>query len=658
MRHAWKVPSPRAVVIRRLARPLARTRFNTCMRSSARAGVASPGGLFRREYQAVPVSRATVKRVWASFDSFRPQVAVICATVLVSALLSRIPAVSLKYIINQGLVGRNYHAVAYWCSISLVAAFVSTGFGLYCNYLSIAVGQDVMRDYRDRLYTHLQKMSLRFFTDTRTGEIQSRLSNDVSGVQSVVSDTVANLVSNLANVISSLALMIVLDWRLTLLSVGVLPIIAWIGTRVGLFARKVRSTTQQQLADLNATMQETLSISGILLTKTSGRQALALERFQHENRALTDSQVKQSMVMRVFFNLIGLTFNITPVLVYWLAGYLIDHNIGNLSLGTVVSFITLQAGLFFPLQGLLNSQVDVTSSFALFDRIFEYLDLEPDVLDDPDAIALSPSEVRGAVGFEHVVFRYDEDQKRPTLSDVTFDAKPGELVALVGHSGAGKTTLTYLIPRLYDADAGRVTIDGRDVRKIKIESLSHIVGVVTQETYLVHDTLRENLRYGKPEATDEELAEAARVAAIHDHIMSLPQGYDTIVGERGYKLSGGEKQRIAIARAVLKNPRILILDEATSSLDTRSERLVQAALEPLMRGRTTFAIAHRLSTILAADRIVVMDAGKVVEQGTHSDLLAADGHYATLYRMQFSDSPDPETVDDSDDDEIASFVEA
>lgn len=342
--------------------------------------------------------------------------------------------------------------------------------------------------------------------------------------------------------------------------------------------------------------------------------------------------------MRYFFNLIGLTFSITPVLVYWLAGYLIiasgDH---HLTLGTIVAFTALQSRLFFPLTNLLNVQVEVMSALALFDRIFEYLDMEQEITDAPDAMDLPAQKVQGAVAYQDVWFRYSPDQETPTLQDITFEAPPGSLVALVGPSGAGKTTLTYLLPRLYDVDSGHVTIDGHDVRQIKLESLSRLFGVVTQETYLVHDTIAANLRYARPDAADDELIAAAKAAAIHDHIASLPEGYNTIVGERGYKLSGGEKQRIAIARAILKDPRILILDEATSSLDTQSERLIQAALQPLMAGRTTFAIAHRLSTILAADLILVMEKGQIVERGRHEELLALGGVYAGLYAAQFHD---------------------
>jgi ATP-binding cassette subfamily B protein len=608
------------------------------MRSSFSAGINSPGGLVRPGAPSTvqPVNPETVRRVMQSFTPYKLQLTLIAVFVFLSAGLGLLPSLYLRTIINHGIVAHDIAIVMRYTIYTLIATAAATGLTLFYNYQSIVVGQLILRDFRNRLYRHMQSMSLKFFTDTRTGEIQSRLANDVGGVQSVVSDTVANLLNNVTVVLSTLVMMVYFDWRLTLLSVGILPLFAWIGQRVGLQARAIRGVTQQQLADMNSTMQETLSISGILLMKTSGRQQLAMTKFSDENTLLTNSQIKQTMIMRVFFNLIGLSFSVTPALVYWLAGYLIiDRHSTSLTLGTIVAFTALQSRLFFPLTNLLNTQVDLSGSLALFDRIFEYLDLKADIVDAPDAVTLDPHKVRGDVAFEHVSFRYSESQETPTLADVSFSAKSGELVALVGHSGAGKTTLTYLIPRLYDVDSGRVTVDGIDVRLIRMESLSEIVGVVTQETYLVHDTIRENLRFGRPDATDEELAEAAKVAAIHDHILSLPAGYDTIVGERGYKLSGGEKQRIAIARAVLKNPRILILDEATSALDTRSERLVQAALEPLMQGRTTFAIAHRLSTILSADRIIVMEGGQAVEQGTHDELLARGGAYARLYRLQF-----------------------
>jgi ATP-binding cassette subfamily B protein len=585
-----------------------------------------------------PVTRETLKRIARIFSPHKVQLFWIGLAVLMSAGLGLLSPFFLQTIVNHGLIGHDLSVVTRYSLYTLAATIGGTVIGAAYGYLSTVVGQHIMRDLRNDLYAHLQGMSLKFFTHTRTGEIQSRLVSDVGGVQGVVSDTAANVLSNVTTVISTLIVMIYMDWRLTLLSVGILPVFAGVGAWVGGFARNIRGKVQSQMADLNATMQETLSVSGVLLTKTSGRRALSLENFKRENEALTGSQIQMAMVMRAFFYLIGLTFSITPVLVYWLAGYLIvGRGDQNLNIGTIVAFTSLQARLFFPLTALLNVQVEVMSALALFDRIFEYLDTKQDITDSADAISVDPKEVKGEVALKDVSFRYSETQEEPTLEDISFEAKPGSLIALVGHSGAGKTTLTYLIPRLYDVESGKVLIDGHDVRHIKLDSLGKLVGVVTQETYLIHDTIRENLKYGKADATDDELIAAARAAAIHDHIASLPDAYDTVVGERGYKLSGGEKQRVAIARAILKNPRILILDEATSALDTQSERLIQSALARLMVGRTTFAIAHRLSTILAADLILVMEGGRIVERGTHSELIAKGAAYAGLYEAQFQD---------------------
>jgi len=502
----------------------------------------------------------------------------------------------------------------------------------------------------------------------------------------VVTDTASSITSNVAVALSTVVAMFIIDWRLTVLSLGLLPFFAWLTYRVGKVRREVSSETQKALADMSAATEETLSVSGVLLTKTFGQQARATERFRGLNVRLAGLQIRQAMVGRWFFMIIGTIFSITPAFVYWLAGWLaIQGDPTAPTIGDIVAFTTLQSRLFFPLGQLLNVQVEIQGALALFDRIFEYLEMDPEIVDAPDAIALEPSGVRGEVRFRDVSFRYpaepraavegagangqDEtievaatvplsidpssamvglepasaaDSAAPSppgeafaLRDVDFVAEPGELVALVGPSGSGKTTTTYLIPRLYDVDAGAVQIDGMDVRRIRLASLGRIIGFVTQETYLFHASIRDNLLYAKPDATRAELEAAARAAAIHDRIAELPEGYDTIVGERGYKLSGGEKQRIAIARVLLKDPRILILDEATSSLDTVSERLIQAAIARLTEGRTTIAIAHRLSTILRADRILVYERGRIVERGRHGELLAAGALYARLYHEQF-----------------------
>jgi ATP-binding cassette subfamily B protein len=545
-------------------------------------------------------------------------------------------------------------------------AILGGAIGIGQTYLTSLLGQRVMQDLRNRLYAHLQAMSLRFFTSTRTGEIQSRLQNDVAGIQTVVTDTASSILANIVIVASTVVAMSILSWQLTLLSLGVVPGFVYVTYRVGRVRRRIAASTQESLAEMSAITQETLSVSGILLAKVFDRSRDAIERYERENRRLAELQVRQQMVGRTFFALVQTFFSITPALVYLVAGLAISGGSApSISAGTIVAFTALQTRLFFPVGQMLQVSVEVQSSLALFERIFQYLDLQHEIVDTPGARRLPKEKARGEVSFRDVYFHYEEPalpsaeeganeieasfgalapdatdgRRRPrawTLDDVSFEIKPGQLAALVGPSGAGKTTISYLVPRLYDVTRGVVAIDGVDVRQIALASLADIIGIVTQETYLFHTSVRENLLYARPDAPDAEIEAAARAAAIHERILELEQGYDTLVGERGYRMSGGEKQRLAIARVILKDPRILILDEATSSLDTASERLVQSALEPLMEKRTTIAIAHRLSTILAADVIFVLDRGRIVERGAHRELLSLGGLYAQLYEQQFA----------------------
>ncbi|HLZ61531.1 MAG TPA: ABC transporter ATP-binding protein [Ktedonosporobacter sp.] len=615
----------------------------------------------------------TVQRVAQAFSPYKFQVVLVLLAIILTTVLGLINPLLIGRIFDDAIGKGNMSLLIIYVIIMIVTPIVTGIIGVGQSYLNNIIGQNVMRDFRNRLYQHLQSMSLRFFTGTRTGEIQSRLSNDVGGVQGVVTNTATSIVSNFSTALSTIIAMLILSPLLTAISLGLLPLFLWITYKMGNIRRTTSKETQQSMASLTAMMQETLSVSGILLMKTFGRQQHARDQFEKENQKLANLEVRQQMIGRWFFMFIGTFFSIMPAVVYLIAGWQMISNHGTglgMTFGTIVAFTTLQSRVFFPIGQLLSVQVDIQGALALFDRIFEYLDLPIEIKDRPNALKLDADKVDGRVSFEHVSFTYtrdmpevlnglmgkesngngvskrpvspqpiamtSEDPLRPTLNNVSFEIEPGQLAALVGPSGAGKTTMTYLVPRLYDVESGAVTIDGINVKDIALSSLGELVGMVTQETYLFHASVRENLLYARSDATEEEMMAAARAAAIHDRIMELDEGYDTVVGERGYKLSGGEKQRIAIARVILKNPRILILDEATSALDTHSERLIQAALEPLMQGRTTLAIAHRLSTILAADVILVVDKGEIVERGTHHELLELGGLYARLYNEQFS----------------------
>ncbi len=581
------------------------------------------------------VNRAIIKRVIGLFGPHKAAVMTMTGTVILAVVLGLAPPLLLRIIIDDGLFKNNLHITSTYSVATIIITLCAAGATLLYGYQSVVIGQKIMCEMRRTLFTHLQGMSLRFFTQTKTGDIQTRLISDIGGVQNVVSNTFVDALSNIAIVISALATMFIIDWRLTLLSITLIPFFTVVGQKVGDFAKDIRKGVQEQTSEINSLMQENLSVSGALLAKTIGRADQIALKFDAENNSLARWQIKASVLQYIFFGLFRMITQVIPALIYWFAGYLISGGDTHLSVGTLMAFTLLQTRMFFPLTGLFATQVEIMSSFALFERIFEYMDVEHDIQESPAAIELNKSTMMGEVKFTDVGFKYDREGEEWALKGVSFDAKPGQLVALVGASGAGKTTLTYMIPRLYDVDQGSVMIDGVNVKDVKLTNLAEIVGAVTQETYLVHASIKENLQIAKPDATDEELIEACKAAAIHDHIAGLPEMYDTIVGERGYKLSGGEKQRIAIARAILKNPKVLILDEATSALDTHSERLIQASLNNLMKGRTTFAIAHRLSTILNADQILVVSDGQVVESGKHQELLAREGAYYHLYTDQF-----------------------
>ncbi len=592
-----------------------------------------------------PTRKRDVPRILALFRPYRLRLAAVLLLIVISAGIGIINPFLIRDAIDIGLFGHDSTALTLYVLAMIAIALFTNATNVWQTYISNQVGQRVMHDLRAAVYHHLQRMSLAFFTRTRTGEVQSRIANDIGGLEAVVTTTATTIAQNVTTVVAALVAMLLLDWRLALLSLVFVPPSVYVTRRVGRVRRRITTQQQRQLADMSSLVAESLSVSGILLGKTMGRGDDLADRFTLESRDIADLEVRSRMAGRWLMATIQFTFAVQPAIIYWLAG---QTFVGNaVSIGTVVAFTTLQTRLLFPIQSLLSVQADMEASLALFDRIFEYLDLPVDIVERPDPVILRPEEMLGEVRFEDVWFRYTgsspptagDDPDAWTLQDIDLVVPAGTRTAVVGETGAGKTTLGYLVARLYEPQRGAVRIDGIDIRHVSLDSLAATVGVVSQETYLFHASVRENLRFACPDASDEEIEAAARTARIHDLIESLPDGYDTIVGERGYRFSGGEKQRMAIARTVLRNPPVLVLDEATSSLDTQTEAAVQAELERLSRGRTTITIAHRLSTVRAADQIVVLDRGRIVERGAHDELLEQGGQYAALVARDVAEQP-------------------
>jgi ATP-binding cassette subfamily B protein len=587
---------------------------------------------FHEAEPGVKLEWPLLRRVFSYFVPYWALALIVLACIAAAAALGLVPAIVTRDLINY-LAGRNGHfgMVALLIGALVGSSLLAGLIGVVQSYFSNRIAQSIMFDLRNQLFDRVLKQSIAFFTATRTGDVMSRLSNDVNGVQSVVSDTIFSLVNNVVILVSTVVLMFALDWKLTIAALIVLPAFLLPTRRVGQATFHARKATQGKLAEMTAYMQETLGISGMQLVKAFVKQRAETLRFRKLNDELRALNIRQSMIGRWFFMLMSVLGTAGPAVLWLFGGYLVVS--GQESLGTVVTFATvLLSRLYGPVGSLANMQVNVVGSLALFQRIFEYMDLPVEIDERPRATALP--QARGSVDFDHVTFRYPSSAQ-PALRDVSFRIEPGQLAALVGPTGAGKTTITNLLPRFYDPQLGAVRLDGHDVRDLTLESLGKQIGMVFQDTFLFHASIRENLLYARPDATEAEMMAAAKAAYIHDFIASLPQGYETVVGERGHRLSGGEKQRVAIARVILKDPRVLILDEATSNLDSESEHLIQVALRPLFEGRTSLVIAHRLSTILAADVILVMDRGELIEQGRHADLLKQDGLYARLYHRQF-----------------------
>lgn len=602
-----------------------------------------------------PIDRKLLRRVWAYARPYFKPLALMLATIVVTSLIDLLPPLLYRDLFDTVLPNKDYARLTQLGLLMLAVPIVSDLIGVGERYLSARIGEGVIFDLRQSMYEHLQKMGMRFFTRTKSGLIISRFEEDVVGAQTAITSTVPGVLTNVVTLVSTLIVMLAIEWRLTLLALIVVPLFLLPARRFGKVLRDVRRQAMNYNADMSVIVGETLSISGALLSKTFGRQPEEREKYRAVNENVRGIGLRRALVGRWFSLWLQLASTVGSVLIFWGGGYFVLQ--GSISAGSIVAFVAYIFSLYGPISALSNVQVEFATSMVSFERVFEFLDLPVEIRDKPNATRLKRAE--GHIRFEDVSFTYIEESeaeaaapttngreekeaspaivptRRNALKDISFEIQPGQLAALVGPSGAGKTTVTYLLPRLYDPTAGRILLDGHDLRDLSLQSLSEQIGMVTQESYLFHDTVRANLLYAKPDASQAEMEAAAKAANIHDMIAALPNGYDTVVGERGYRLSGGEKQRLSIARVVLKNPRILILDEATSSLDSQSEALIQAAMEPLMRGRTSLVIAHRLSTILAADVILVMKEGRLVEQGTHAELLALGGLYAELFETQF-----------------------
>ena len=569
----------------------------------------------------------SLRRIARLFAPYRWQLAIVTAIIAASSVVGLASPFLLRAVIDDALPEKNLRLLA-WLVIGMVAvAAITSVFGVIQTWISTRVGQHVMHALRTGVFAHLQRQSVAFFTRTRTGEVQSRIQNDIGGMESVVTSTATSIASNLTTVVATAVAMVALSWRLSLISLVVMPPAVYLTRKVAGMRRAITTQQQRELADLNVTIEEGLSISGVQLAKTMGTAPSLVRRFTDSSARLIDLELRSQLAGRWRMASLSIIFAAIPAIIYLSAG--LPFTAGAISIGTLIAFTTLQNTLFRPITGLLNTSVSVVSSLALFSRIFEYLDLPVDVDDPAHPVEVDPAQVTGHVHLEDVSFAYP-GADRPALSGVDLDVPAGRTLALVGETGSGKTTLASLIARLYDPSSGAVRIDGIDIRDLRLADLAAIVGVVSQETYLLHTTVRENLRYAKPEATDAEIEDAARAAQIHDLISGLPDGYDTMVGSRGHRFSGGEKQRLAIARTLLRDPRVLVLDEATSALDTETERAVQQAFDTLAEGRTTITIAHRLSTVRNADQIVVLDHGRIVEAGDHTSLLAGQARYAEL----------------------------